>query len=152
MYRGATLINLDNKGRITIPTRYREQLMQRSQGEMVCTVDVHQPCLLLYPLPDWEVIEQRLATLSSMQPLERRLQRLLLGYAHEGQLDNAGRLLIASTLRQHAALQKQVMLVGQFNKFEVWDQYTWYQQVKQDITVEQQDPTLLSQRLREFSL
>ncbi|VFS14045.1 protein mraZ [Enterobacter cancerogenus] len=55
-----------------------------------------------------------------MNPQERRVQRLLLGHASECQMDSAGRLLIAPVLRQHAGLTKEVMLVGQFNKFELW--------------------------------
>lgn len=94
---------------------------------MVCTVDLCQPRLLLYPLPEWEVIEQKLSRLSSMNPAERRVQRLLLGHASECQIDSAGRLLLATTLLQHAGLTKEVMLVGQFNKFELWDEQTWYQ-------------------------
>jgi MraZ protein len=128
MFRGATTINLDGKGRLAVPMRYRELLLEESQGQMVCTIDLHQPCLLLYTLPQWEVIEQKLSRLSSMNPVERRIQRLLLGHASECQMDSAGRLLIASTLRQHAGLTKQVMLVGQFNKFELWDEENWYQQ------------------------
>ena len=62
---------------------------------MVCTIDLHQPCLLLYTLPEWEIIEQKLSRLSSMNPAERRVQRLLLGHASECQMDNAGRLLVA---------------------------------------------------------
>ncbi|MEW9823839.1 MAG: division/cell wall cluster transcriptional repressor MraZ [Candidatus Symbiodolus clandestinus] len=152
MYRGATLVSLDSKGRITIPARYRELLLAQVKGQMVCTIDVHQCCLLLYPLSDWEIIEQRLAKLSSLQPQERRLQRLLLGYADEVQLDSAGRLLIAGSLRQHANLQKQVMLVGQLNKFELWDHQLWSEQIQVDLAAEQQDPTPLSQRLCDFSL
>lgn len=72
------------------------------------------------PLPEWEIIEQKLSRLSSMNPVERRVQRLLLGHASECQMDGAGRLLIAPVLRQHAGLTKEVMLVGQFNKFELW--------------------------------
>ncbi len=68
-----------------------------------------------------------------MNPVERRVQRLLLGHASECQMDGAGRLLIAPVLRQHAGLTKEVMLVGQFNKFELWDETTWHQQVKEDI-------------------
>jgi len=119
MFRGATLVNLDSKGRLAVPTRYRDLLIGESQGQMVCTIDLHQPCLLLYTLPEWEIIEKKLARLSSMNPLERRVQRLLLGHASECQMDNAGRLLLANTLRQHAKLTKEVMLVGQFNKFEL---------------------------------
>lgn len=152
MFRGATLVNLDSKGRLAVPTRYRAMLFDKSQGQMVCTIDLHQPCLLLYPLPEWEIIEQKLSGLSSMQPSERRVQRLLLGHASECQMDNAGRLLLANTLRQHVRLTKQVMLVGQFNKFELWDEQAWYQQVKEDIDVEQSGKTLLSERLQDFSL
>ncbi|MFK8260269.1 division/cell wall cluster transcriptional repressor MraZ [Erwinia sp. AnSW2-5] len=152
MFRGATLVNLDSKGRLAVPTRYRETLIGESQGQMVCTIDLHQPCLLLYTLPEWEVIEQKLSRLSSMNPAERRVQRLLLGHASECQMDNAGRLLLANTLRQHASLTKEVMLVGQFNKFELWDEQTWYQQVKEDIDAEQSSQAPLSDRLQDLSL
>lgn len=152
MFRGATTINLDGKGRLAVPMRYRELLLEESQGQMVCTIDLHQPCLLLYTLLQWEVIEQKLSRLSSMNPVERRIQRLLLGHASECQMDSAGRLLIASTLRQHAGLTKQVMLVGQFNKFELWDEENWYQQVKEDIDAQQTATEPLSERLQDLSL
>lgn len=152
MFRGATTINLDGKGRLAVPMRYRELLLEESQGQMVCTIDLHQPCLLLYTLPQWEMIEQKLSRLSSMNPVERRIQRLLLGHASECQMDSAGRLLIASTLRQHAGLTKQVMLVGQFNKFELWDEENWYQQVKEDIDAQQTVTEPLSERLQDLSL
>ena len=152
MFRGATLVNLDSKGRLAVPTRYRETLIEESEGQMVCTIDLHQPCLLLYTLPQWEIIEQKLSRLSSMNPAERRVRRLLLGHASECQMDSAGRLLIASTLRQHASLTKEVMLGGQFNKFELWDEQTWYQQVREDIDAEQAAQEPLSERLQDLSL
>lgn len=135
-----------------MPTRYREKLIEETEGLMVCTIDLHQSCLLLYPLQEWEVIEQKLSRLSSMNPAERRVQRLLLGHASECQMDSAGRLLIAQTLRQHAGLTKEVMLVGQFNKFELWDEQTWYQQVKDDIDAELSAREPLSARLQDLSL
>jgi len=152
MFRGASLVNLDSKGRLSVPTRYREQLIETAAGQMVCTIDIHHPCLLLYTLPEWEIIEQKLSRLSSMNPNERRVQRLLLGHASECQMDNAGRLLLANTLRQHAKLTKEVMLVGQFNKFELWDEQTWYQQVREDIDAEQSAQEPLSERLQDLSL
>lgn len=152
MFRGATAINLDSKGRLSIPTRYRETLSDECEGQMVCTIDLHQPCLLLYPLPEWEKIEYKLSQLSSMNPVERRVQRLLLGHASECQMDGAGRLLIAGTLRQHASLTKEIMLVGQFNKFELWNETMWYQQVKDDIELEKTSQLPLSDRLNELSL
>lgn len=152
MFRGATTVNLDGKGRLAIPTRYRDSLLDECEGQLVCTIDLHQPCLLLYPLPEWEKIEQKLSRLSSMNPAERRVQRLLLGHASECQMDSTGRLLVATTLRQHASLVKEVMLVGQLNKFELWDEQTWYQKVKEDIDAEQSAQDTLSERLQDLSL
>lgn len=152
VFRGATAINLDGKGRMSIPTRYREVLKDESEGLMVCTIDLQQPCLLLYPFPEWEKIEYKLSQLSSMNPVERRVQRLLLGHASECQMDGSGRILIANTLRQHANLTKEIMLIGQFNKFELWDEAAWYEQVKEDIAAEQSGETQLSDKLLELSL
>ncbi|MEX0354361.1 division/cell wall cluster transcriptional repressor MraZ [Cronobacter sakazakii] len=152
MFRGATLVNLDSKGRLSVPTRYRDLLNDASSGQMVCTIDIHHPCLLLYTLPEWVIIEQKLSRLSSMNPAERRVQRLLLGHASECQMDSAGRLLLAPVLRQHAGLTKQVMLVGQFNKLELWDEATWHQQVREDIDAEQSSSEVLSERLQDLSL
>ena len=87
-----------------------------------------------------------------MDPTERRVQRLLLGHATECQMDSAGRLLLAGTLRTHARLTKEVMLVGQFNKFELWDEQTWYQQVQDDIAAGQTASGPLSARLQDLSL
>ncbi|EOL9022069.1 division/cell wall cluster transcriptional repressor MraZ [Cronobacter dublinensis] len=152
MFRGATLVTLDSKGRLSVPTRYRDLLNDASSGQMVCTIDINHPCLLLYTLPEWVIIEQKLSRLSSMNPAERRVQRLLLGHASECQMDSAGRLLLAPVLRQHAGLTKQVMLVGQFNKFELWDEETWHQQVREDIDAEQSSSEVLSERLQDLSL
>ncbi|GAB3011571.1 division/cell wall cluster transcriptional repressor MraZ [Bowmanella dokdonensis] len=152
MFRGANAINLDNKGRVTIPTRYRQALLDDCQGQLVCTIDIQQPCLLLYPLSEWEEIELKLSRLSSMNPHERRLQRLLLGYALEGSMDGNGRFLLSGPLRQHAKLDKQLMLVGQLNKFELWDTSIWQQQIHDDIETEQQGGFELTERLQDFSL
>ncbi|MFT5541988.1 MAG: MraZ protein [Glaciecola sp.] len=152
MFRGANAINLDSKGRLTIPTRYRQSLLDDCQGQLVCTIDISQNCLLLYPLPEWEEIELKLSKLSSTNPQERRLQRLLLGYAMEGEMDKSGRILLAPTLRQHAALDKQIMLVGQLNKFEIWDADVWQKQISEDIETEKQGQFELSERLQDFSL
>lgn len=152
MFRGASAINLDTKGRVTIPTKYRQALLDDCQGQLVCTIDTQQPCLLLYPLPEWEEIELKLSRLSSMNPHERRMQRLLLGYASEGEMDKSGRFLLGGPLRQHAKLEKQIMLVGQFNKFEIWNADIWQQQIELDIATEQEANFELTERLQDFSL
>lgn len=124
MFRGATQISLDAKGRLAIPSRYRERLTARCNGQLICTVD-QDHCLLLYPSPDWEEIERKLMRLSSFNQSTRRLQRLMVGYASELELDAHGRVLIPRELREFAGLERQVMLLGQGNKFEIWDEQRW---------------------------
>ena len=152
MLRGAHAINLDLKGRLAVPTKYRDWLLDECQGQLVCTVDINSPSLLLYPLNEWLEIEKKLSTLSSMKPQERRLQRLLLGYATDCELDKAGRILLTAPLGQYAALNKKVMLVGQLNKFELWDEASWLQQVEQDLMAQRLNNEVLSEGLQEFSL
>lgn len=152
MFRGALSLSLDSKGRLAIPTRYRDHLLNECLGQLICTIDIHQPCLLLYPLPQWEFIEQKLAGLSSMVPEERRIQRLLLGHAAECEMDSAGRILLPATLRSYAQLHKELMLVGQLNKFEIWDADAWQQQIQLDIQAEQTGHSVLSARLQDLFL
>lgn len=152
MFRGATTVNLDAKGRVAIPTRYRTELLEENQGLMVCTVDIRQPCLLLYPLKEWEIIEQKLLALSNFSPEQRSLQRVMLGYATECELDNAGRILISSALRKHAKLEKTIMLVGQLNKFEIWSETLWEAQIAQDMALGMSGQFALSDELKTLSL
>ena len=152
MLRGAHSITLDSKGRLAIPTRFREWLRDECENQLVCTIDISHPCLLLYPLPEWEEIEKKLKALSNMNPLERRLQRLLLGYARECELDGNGRILLPSPLRLHAGLDKQVMLVGQLNKFEIWSDAGWLAQVEADLGSLPAADWSQSDNLRDFSL
>jgi MraZ protein len=152
MFRGSSPITLDSKNRITIPTRYREELFADCQGKMVCTVDFQQPCLLLYPLPEWEEIELKLCGLSSMNPQERALQQVLLGNASECDIDKSGRLLINGPLRQHASLDKNIMLVGQLKKFEIWNEQAWQSQMQQSIAKMRTGEVELTERLLDLSL
>lgn len=152
MFRGASTINLDTKGRIAIPTRYRPEIFEKDQGQMVCTVDIRQPCLLLYPLTEWEIIEQKLLSLSNFDPTQRSLQRVMLGYATECELDKNGRILLSAPLRQHANLDKTIMLVGQLNKFEVWSDAEWQAQIEKDIELGSSGEFAISEALRSLSL
>jgi MraZ protein len=124
MFRGAAKVTLDDKGRMVIPNRYREQIAERAQGQLVVTVDRDQ-CLLLYPLPDWEQIERKLMSLPSLHPRSRRLQRLMVGHATDLTLDGHGRLLLPAELRAFAGLERLAMLIGQGNRFELWDETRW---------------------------
>ncbi len=124
MFRGVSQLSLDAKGRIAVPARYRDLLAADCEGRLVVTVD-RDGCLLLYPAPEWERIEQTLMSRPNMNSQVRKLQRLLVGHATECELDGQGRLLVPPPLRDFAGLDKRVVLVGQGKKFEIWDEDTW---------------------------
>jgi MraZ protein len=124
MFRGATKITLDDKGRMVMPTRYREQIAELAQGKLVVTVDRDQ-CLVIYPLPEWEQIERKLMSLPSLNSTARRLQRLMVGHATDLPLDGHGRVLLPPELRDFAKLERYGMLIGQGNRFELWDETRW---------------------------
>lgn len=124
MFRGINNLTLDAKGRLAIPSRYRELLQECCGGRIVVTVD-RERSLLFYPFPEWELIEQKLISLPTLNKQARRLQRLLIGHATEIDLDSAGRVLLSQSLREYAALDKRVVLLGQGKKFELWDEQTW---------------------------
>ncbi|MCF6259117.1 MAG: division/cell wall cluster transcriptional repressor MraZ [Gammaproteobacteria bacterium] len=125
MFRGVNALNLDAKGRVAMPTRYRQRLSDTCDGQMVITVDNSDRCLLLYPLHEWEVVERKLQKLPSFNRQARRLQRMLIGHATEVEMDGTGRLLVPPPLREFADLEKRVVLIGQSNKFELWNEELW---------------------------
>ena len=127
MFRGVNTLSLDSKGRMAIPTRYRDQLARACSGQMVLTINAldSDRCLLLYPQPEWEEIERKIMKLSSFNKQTRKLQRMLVGHATECEMDGNGRILLAPPLREFSGLNKEVVLIGQGNKFEIWDEGAW---------------------------
>ena len=125
MFRGVQHISLDAKGRMAVPSRQRELLSVMGEGHIVLTVDTQTPCLALYPLPEWERIEQDVQALPALNPAVKRFQRLVLGYASDLQLDGSGRVLVPPALRDYAQLEKRAVLVGQGNKLELWSEDLW---------------------------
>ncbi|WP_111976821.1 division/cell wall cluster transcriptional repressor MraZ [Algibacillus agarilyticus] len=152
MFRGSHLLTMDDKGRIAIPTRYRDLLQDECGGSVICTINLNQRCLWLYPLTEWEAIEQKLLKLSDMDPQQSRVKRLLLGNANEAEIDKNGRFIIPSALRQYANLKKQLLLSGQVNKFEIWAQDEWDQQMENDINAMHAPDYEISERLQDLSL
>lgn len=126
MFQGAAALNLDAKGRLAIPARHREALAV-DRGEVVLTAHPHG-CLLVYPVPAWVPIRDKVLAAPGLDPTAAMLKRLLVGFAQEEALDAAGRVLIAPSLRQFARLDKQVWLVGQGSHFELWSDEGWQQQ------------------------
>lgn len=127
MFRGINPINLDAKGRMAMPTRYRGVIVADCEGQMVATIDTESRCLLMYTQPEWDVIQKKIESLSSFDPVTRRIQRLLIGYATDLEMDGNGRLLLPAALREYAGLDKKIVLLGQGKKFEIWSEDNWLQ-------------------------
>lgn len=145
MFRGISSINIDVKGRIAVPTRYRAELEDCCASQLVATVAVdekgagEQGCLWLYPLPEWEVLEQKINKLPTLNKMAQKLTRFLIGYASECELDAQGRFLLPERLRQYAALEKQIILLGQLNKFEIWNEAVWVAKEQEWLTGNDED-------------
>lgn len=125
MYLGSHAINMDAKGRLAIPARVRDSLLEDCGGRLVVTAHTEERCLLVYPEPQWREILPKIEALPSFNKVARRAQRLLIGYACELQVDTNGRVLIPPTLREYAGLEKKLMLVGQGKKLELWSEDRW---------------------------
>ena len=125
MFRGNNEINMDTKGRLAIPSRYRDSLMSQCGGSLVVTIDIKDNCLFVFPLPEWEKIENEIASLPTFNDTTRRLQRLLIGYARDVDMDGNGRINVPPELRKYAQIDKKAMLVGQRHRFELWSLENW---------------------------
>jgi len=150
LFRGVNTLNLDAKGRMGMPARYRQRLSDACDGQMVVTVD-RDHCLLLYPLPEWEIVERKLQKLPSFNKAARRMQRLYIGHATEVELDSAGRMLLPPSLREFAGLEKRAVLTGQGNKFEIWNEELWTQR-RDEWLAEEDDLDDLPPELESLSL
>lgn len=131
MFRGVQNINMDAKGRLAMPARQREPLLTQCNGQIVVTIDTQSSCLVIYPLPEWERIEKDIQSLPALNPAVKRFQRLILGYATDLELDGSGRMLLPAPLREHARLEKKLVLVGQGNKLELWSDTLWLAETDQ---------------------
>lgn len=125
MFRGSDPINMDAKGRMAIPTRYRALLSEICQGELVITIDMKSTCLTLSPLPEWKNFEAKVAALPALDDLGEMLSRFVIGQAKDIQLDANGRILIPSELREYAEIDKKLILVGRTQRLEIWAEDNW---------------------------
>ena len=152
MFRGINSITIDGKGRLALPARYREEFTTRNQSSFVLTIDTEETCLLLYPAIEWQLIEDKLQNLPSFNPVARRIQRLLIGHATDVELDGSGRILLPPLLREHAQLNKKVVMIGQSNKFEVWNDELWQSKREQWLLEEAAAVSTLPEEMKTFSL
>jgi len=116
MFRGISSASIDAKGRVALPTRFRELVRVVSEGKVVVTIDMREKCLLMYPLSEWEVVQRKLEDLPNVGNQARLLQRLLIGHATDIDMDGNGRILISAMLRDFAEFSKRLVMVGQGNK------------------------------------
>jgi MraZ protein len=130
LFQGATAQVLDAKGRLAVPTRHRDTLNSASGGKLVLTGHP-DGCLLLYPGLVFEAMRGRLMEVGDNDPKVAAWKRVLVGMAEEQEPDAQGRVLVSSVLRGYAAVEKQIMLVGQGNRFEVWSEAYWAKQLEQ---------------------
>lgn len=150
MFRGVASLTLDTKGRLALPSRYRDVMREKSDGQMVITIDTQERCLLLYPTPDWEIIQAQVEALPSFNPAARRIQRLLIGHATDVEMDSQGRFLLPAPLREFAGLEKSVTMIGQGKKFEIWSDQQWQQQ--RDAWLEEDDEQAVPEQLNQLSI
>jgi len=129
MFKGIHNMNLDGKGRLTIPSKYRSTIIDQVNGNMVITIDSEEKCLLLYPSTAWRKIQDKINNLPSFNKNAKRIQRLLIGHAEDLEMDASGRVLISKPLINFAEMTKKITLIGQGEKFEIWSDDVWNSRV-----------------------
>ena len=135
MFSGVSTLNLDGKGRLSVPSKHRDALFAQCEGRLIVTVEP-SGCLLIYPEPEWAPIYEKLNALTGAQAA---IKRLIIGHAEDVQLDSAGRLLISPRLRAVAKLDKEVALVGMGSKFELWDAVEWDRRTAATMAIDSDD-------------
>ena len=139
MFGGVTNLNLDPKNRFAIPSRYRSELQNNHDNLLVITLESSQ-CLVIYPKRLWEVVRDKIQNLpTSAHPIVKSYQRLFLGYAETVEIDKAGRILLPSILKKLVNLNKDLVLVGLGNYFELWNQDLWLNETEKALLASQDE-------------
>jgi MraZ protein len=136
MFSGVSSLNLDSKGRLAIPAKYRDTLLAQAKGRLIITAGP-SGCLLVYPEAEWLLVRDKLKTVPGIQG--EQLRRVIIGHAEELDMDASGRVLIPAHLRKVVGLDKEVALVGMDNKFELWDAEKWNATTLAVMTMDPQD-------------
>jgi MraZ protein len=131
MFRGSFEHSVDAKGRVSVPAKFRDIIADRYDGRLVMALDFDR-CLAVYPLEEWEKLEEKIKSLPMMQKEVKDFMRFFFSSATECDLDNQGRILIPPSLRERANINKSVMLVGIINKIEIWDTTAWQERHSQN--------------------
>lgn len=135
MFRGRYEHTIDPKGRLSIPSRFREILVADSDERLILTN--FDNCLWAYPMREWKLVEEKVSSLPQFKPEVKALQRFFVSAASECPLDPNGRIIIPSTLRRYASLMKDVVVVGMTRRIEIWARERWqkvFEQAEKDLT------------------
>jgi len=124
MFRGRYEHTIDQKGRTSLPARYREVLASIGEKRIILTSSL-DPCLVAYTMPEWLAFEEKIARLSQFDRAVQKLRRIYVSGAVECEVDDSGRVLVPSTLRDHAKLAKDVIWAGAGHYAELWDKTVW---------------------------
>jgi MraZ protein len=125
MFRGQFVHNVDSKGRVSLPARFRDAILAEGDARLVLTPSPTDTCLHLYPLGSWTEFEKEIASLPRFDPHIVRFRRLYVSAALECELDSNGRMLIGTDYRERARLEKEVLLAGTGRFIEVWAKELW---------------------------
>jgi MraZ protein len=123
VFRGRYAHTIDPKGRLSIPSRYRDELASRRIDTLVLSETDH--CVSAFPLDEWEKLEEKFRSHSVFSPERRNVIRVMVASAKECAVDRAGRILIPPELRDFAGLKKDVMIAGALEQFEIWSLDRW---------------------------
>lgn len=148
MFRGRFEHSIDGKGRTSLPSRFREILSARSEERLVVTQHIADPCLVAYPVSEWEAFEQKVAGLPRFDANVQRLKRLFFSSAVECPVDRLGRVLIPIGLREVAHLSRDVIWVGMGESIELWSRDLWQSEFAQA----REDPEKVAKALADLGL
>lgn len=135
MFRGRYEHTIDPKGRLSIPSKFREILVANDDGRLILTN--FDQCLWAYPVREWKAVEDKVAALPQFKPEVKALQRFFISAASECPVDPNGRIIIPTTLRKYADLNQDVVIVGMTNRFEIWAKEKWqkvFEQAERDLS------------------
>lgn len=125
MFSGRYEHTIDNKGRVSIPSRFREILSSRYADDRLILTSYVLPCLIAYPVTEWQAIEEKIRGLPRFDPKVMQVKRVLVSGATECPIDKNGRILIPPVLRAFAGLEKEVVWAGMTDNVEIWSKKNW---------------------------
>ena len=125
MFIGQFEYNLDDKGRVNIPGKFRDKLVPRKKGiHLIVTRDLDQ-CLSVYPEDEWKKVAEKILNLPRVEEGIQRFSRYIFATAEECPVDKQGRILLSGDLRSYANLDREIIFLGHFHKFEIWNREAW---------------------------